>query len=217
MSKRNCYDCIRAVVREKTTTSHTRGAVTATGTGRNISVSNNIATDIKQDVLLEFPDGKIVKTVLINESIDAPVGHAIFIAFLKGEPIAYRLSGDDQIHSLGYTSQKSSMTGKEFMLLLAPVAGTLFGFAFASTPDKYYENGQMREHHAGQAVAGVGLAVTALSIWLMRSWIPYFVGTAVSGVATAITAIVHYSRENQGRKQLLSDLKKEFDTLEMQG
>lgn len=214
MSKRKCYDCIRAVVREKTTTSHTSGSVTASGRGKHITVSNTIGTDIKQDVLLEFPNGKIVKTVLINESIDAPVGQAIFIAFMKGEPVAYRLDRDDQVHSLGYASQRSSLSGQEFLLLAAPVAGTLFGCAYAFIPDKYYENGEMKEHHAGQVVAGVGLAVTALSIWAMRSWVPYFIGTAIFGVATAITAMAHSSRENQGRTRLLEDIKREFDAMD---
>lgn len=214
MSKRKCYDCIRAVVREKTTTSHTTGSVTASGRGKHITVSNTVGTDIKQEVLLEFPNGKIVKTVLINESIDGPVGQAIFIAFMKGEPVAYRLDRDNEVHPLGYASQRSSLSGQEFLLLAAPVAGTLFGCAYASIPDKYYENGEIKEHHAGQAVAGLGLALTALSIWAMRSWVPYFMGTAIFGVATAITAIIHNSRENKGRIRLLGDLKREFDVMD---
>lgn len=129
-----------------------------------MTVSNTIGTNIKQEVLLEFPDGKIVKTVLINESIDAPVGQAIYIAFVKGEPIAYRLDRHDEVHSLGYASQRSTLTGQEFLLLLAPVSGTLFGISSTFMPDKYYENGEMKEHHAGQVVAGLGLAGTALSM-----------------------------------------------------
>lgn len=215
MSKRKYYDCIRAVVRDKTTTSHTSGSVTATGSGKNVSVSNNIRTNIKQDVLLEFPDGEIVKTVLINESIDAPIGHAISIAFVKGEPIAYQVNRNGEIHALGYARQQSTLTGQEFMLLIAPVAGTLFGISSTFVPDKYYENGEMKEHHAGQFVAGLGLAATALSMWVMKSWIPYFFGTAVAGVATAISAMIHYARENQGRKRLLNDVKREFDAMDV--
>lgn len=213
MNKRKYYDCIRAVVRDRTTTSHTSGSVTATGKGRNMSVSNTVRTNIKQEVLLEFPEGKIVKTVLINESIDAPVGQAIYIAFVKGEPIAYRLDRHERVHSLGYASQRSALTGQE-LLLLAPVSGTLFACSFAFMPDKYYDNGEMKEHHAGQVVAGVGLVATALSIWTMRSWVPYFIGTAITGAAMVITTVIHNLRENRGRNRLLEDVKREFDAMQ---
>ena len=57
MSDSPVFKCLPVIVRDKVVSSHTSGSVTASGQGRNVSVSNTVSTVVVLDVVLEFPDG----------------------------------------------------------------------------------------------------------------------------------------------------------------
>lgn len=213
MSKKPVYECLSVTVRDKTVSSHTSGSVTTTTQGKNVSVRNNIGTNVKLEVVLEFPDGDFLPIILINESLHAPIGKKILMAFKKGEPVAYQVTPIGEIYPLGYIRDRDTFTAQEFMLMALPVVGTMSSLGLASVSDTYYENGEMKVYNGSRITAAVGMVAIALSIYITKGWLAYVVGTALCAVPNTISRIYHGSKENTGRKLMLEDIRKEFDKL----
>lgn len=216
MSKKTVVKYVAVIVRDKTVSSHTSGSVTTTKQGNNVSVSNNIGTNVKLELVLEFPDGDLLPVILLNESLHAPVGKKILMAFKEGEPIAYQVTPVGQVYPLGYVTEKSSTGSQEFWGLTMPLAGTFFSLALLALPLTYYEDGEMKNYNGGKIVAAAGLAFTALATYIGRGWLGYIIGTALSGIATLATSVHANSKENAGRKLMLNEIKSEFDKLKVQ-
>lgn len=116
MSRRPAFDCAAVILRDKTVTSHTSGSVTTTKQGNNVSVSNNIGTHVKLEALLEFQNGDLLPAILIDESLHAPVGKKILMAFKSGEPVAYQVTPNGEIYTLGYISERETFTFQDFIM-----------------------------------------------------------------------------------------------------
>src|SRR5690606_29238547 len=118
----------------------TSGSVTASGQGRNVSVSNTVSTDVVLDVVLEFPDGDLLPIKLVNESLHAPVGQKILMAFKSGEPIAYQVTPMGKVYPLGYAAEVSEYTFKDFGYLACFGSGTFLAGAMIFMDQSYYED-----------------------------------------------------------------------------
>ncbi|SEM38824.1 hypothetical protein SAMN04487857_101505 [Pseudomonas sp. ok272] len=213
MSKKPVFKCLPVIIRDKTVSSHTTGSVTTSKQGNNVSVTNNIGTDVKLEVVLEFPDGDLLPTILINESLHAPVGQKILMAFKEGQPVAYQVTPVGAIYPLGYVTRKSTLSAQDVMFMAIPIGGTIAGVGMACTSDSYYEDGEMKPYNASRLTGGLGLAAISLGIYVTGSWVAYIVGTALSAIPNTISCVYSNMKENAGRKLMLGDIKTEFDKL----
>lgn len=213
MSRRPAFDCAAVILRDKTVTSHTSGSVTTTKQGNNVSVSNNIGTHVKLEALLEFQNGDLLPAILIDESLHAPVGKKILMAFKSGEPVAYQVTPNGEIYTLGYISERETFTFQDFIMFALPGVGTFFSLVSLAVTQTYYEHGEFKTYNGNKIVVAAGLAVTALSVYIAKGWFGYVVGTALTAVGFSISAIIGNSKANEGRKLMLREIKNEFDKL----
>lgn len=207
------FKCLPVTVRDKVVSSHTSGSVTASGQGRNVSVSNTVSTDVILDVVLEFPDGDLLPIKLVNESLHAPVGQKILMAFKSGEPIAYQVTPMGKVYPLGYAAGVSEFTLKDFGYLACFGSGTLFSGAMIFMDQSYYEDGKMKVFSATKIVSAVCLAGVGLATYITKGWLGYIGGTAVASIPIMISCLIYNSKENAGRKLMLQDAAKKFEEL----
>ncbi|UVL90961.1 hypothetical protein [Pseudomonas sichuanensis] len=213
MTNSPVFKCLPVIVRDKVVSSHTSGSVTATGQGRNISVSNTVSTNVILDVVLEFPDGDLLPIKLINESLHAPIGQKILMAFKGGEPIAYQVTPMGKVYPLGYTTNVSEFTLKDFGYLACFGSGTFFSGAMIFMDESYYRNGEMKPYSATKVVSALCLAGVGLATYVTKGWLGYIGGTAVASFPIMISCMIHNSKENAGRKEMLQDVAKKFEGL----
>lgn len=213
MSDSPVFKCLPVIVRDKVVSSHTSGSVTASGQGRNVSVSNTVSTDVVLDVVLEFPDGDLLPIKLVNESLHAPVGQKILMAFKSGEPIAYQVTPMGKVYPLGYAAEVSEYTFKDFGYLACFGSGTFLAGAMIFMDQSYYEDGRMKVFSATKIVSAVCLAGVGLATYITKGWLGYIGGTAAASIPIMISCLIHNSKENAGRKLMLQDAAKKFEEL----
>ncbi|MBO0493395.1 MULTISPECIES: hypothetical protein [Pseudomonas] len=213
MNRKPAFICTPVIVRDKTVTSHTTGSVTTSTQGRNVSVRNSIGTSVKLEALLEFPDGALLPAILIDESLHAPVGKKILMAFKSGEPVAYQVTPNGEVYALGYITEKETFTFQDFTMFTLPGVGTFFSLVSLAVTQTYYEHGEFKTYNGNKIVVAAGIAVTALGVYIAKGWFGYIVGTALTGIGFSISAIIGNSKANAGRKLMLGEIKNEFDKL----
>jgi len=154
--------------------------------------------------------------MLTNESLQAPVGQKIIMAFKDGDPIAYQATRTGRIFKLGYLNNKS-FNGfidavQAFVAFALPVIGTFFSFGMVVENWYFYKDGKMQVFNESKIVSGVGLAAVALATGF-GGLAGYLIGTAAVAVPLFITSFRHGMAEEEGRKLMLADIEKEFDKL----
>ncbi|WP_143486063.1 hypothetical protein [Pseudomonas sp. PA15(2017)] len=210
MNKRSVFKCEAVIVREKSSISKTGGSVTASTRGKHTTVTNTLHTDIVLEIILEHSDGEFKKYELVNESLDAPVGKKILMAFKDDKPCGYQVTPRSPVCSLGYTSQKGSLSGQDFWFCIMPGAGTLIGLFMLYNDETYYQDGEMKVYNPAKVSGLISLLGVACTCLLMNPWIGYFLGTAAFGVLNAIVFSLHYGKENSGRRSMLEDINENF-------
>lgn len=210
MSKNPVFTCEAVIVREKATISKTGGSVTTSTRGRHTTVTNHVHTDVVLELLLEHANGEFKKYEVVNESLEAPVGQRILMAFKDNKPCGYQVTPTGVVRSLGYTSEKGSLSGQDFWICIMPGGGTLLSLVMLFNDEKYYENGEMKVYNPMKLAGLVSLVGVASACALMNPWFGYFAGTAAFGVLNAIMHSFHYNKENAGRKRMFEDIRDKF-------
>lgn len=210
MSKKPVFECKAVIVREKTAISKTGGSVTTSTRGRHTTVTNHVHTDVVLELLLEHSNGEFKKYEVVNESLDAPVGQKILMAFKDNKPCGYQVTPTSPVYSLGYTSEKGSLSGQDFWICIMPGGGTLLSLVMLYNSETYYQDGEIKAYRPARIAGLVSLIGVTSACLLMNPWFGYFAGTAAFGVLNAIVLASHHGKENAGRKRMFEDIRDKF-------
>lgn len=210
MSKSPVFKCETVIIREKIAVSKTGGSVTTSTRGRHTTVTNNVYTDVVLELLLEHSNGEFKKYEVVNESLEAPVGQKILMAFKDDKPCGYQVTPTGIVRSLGYTSEKGSLSGQDFWFCIMPGGGTLISLVMLFNDEKYYQDGEMKVYSPVKISGLVSLIGVTSACLLMNPWFGYFAGTAAFGVLNAIVYGFHHGKENAGRKRMFEDIREKF-------
>lgn len=213
MDDNKVFKCFPVVVKDKTSTSRTSGSVSTNVRGDTVTVNNTVSTNVDLEVLLEFPNGEILPFHILNESLYAPVGSKILMAFKDGKPIAYKTSPGGAVYALGYTNEKYGLSSSEFFLMV-PFVGSIIAGMLLFASETYYKNGEIVPDYTANVVAALGLGGTALAVFLTEEVVAgFFIGTPLSGIALCIAMAIFNGKANAGRKSMLEDVKNKFATM----
>jgi len=200
-------------LRDKTVTSRTSGSVTASARGRDVTVSNNIDTDVVTEAIIEFPDGGQETIILLNESFKVPVGQKILLCFLKGDPVAYQATKGGRIMTLGYLNEKGNQGfadgARAFGMLVVPGLGTLMTLGVLGSTLTYYKDGQITAFNTIKGIAAASLAAVALATFAAGFW-GYLLGNAVAAIPNLIAMHKHGELEDAGRREIFSIAERQF-------
>ena len=210
MENKPVFRCEVVIIREKTAISQTSGSVTTSTRGRHTTVTNNINTDVVLKLLLEHSNGEFKTYEVVNETIEAPVGQKILMAFLGDKPCGYQVTPTGVVRSLGYTSGNSSLSAQDFWICIMPGGGTLLSLVMLYNSETYYQDGEMKAYRPARVAGLVSLLGVASACLLMNPWFGYFAGTAAFGVLNAVMHGFHHSKENAGRKRMFEDIRDKF-------
>lgn len=210
MSNNSVFKCEAVVIREKTVISKTGGSMTTSTRGKHTTVTNTLYTDVVLELLLEHSNGEFKKYEVVNESVEAPVGQKILMAFKDGKPCGYQVTPRSPVYSLGYTSEKGSLSGQDFWFCIMPGAGTLISLYMLFNSETFYQDREMKVYNPAKISGLVSLLGVLFTCLLMNPWIGYFVGTAAFGVLNAIVFSLHYGKENSGRRSMFEDINENF-------
>lgn len=221
MASRNPYDCAVVTVKDKTTASHTSGSVTTRKEGRNVSVSNNVSTTIVHSVIVEFDDGEQIPLHIENQDFHVPVNQKTLIAFKRGSPVAYQPTKTGKPYTLNYLRTGSSWFDFQgfiaaLIMLCLPVFGTLMQFGVLVKDLEFYQGGKMVQFNEAKIAALIALIISPIGFVMAKGFLGYVVACALGGFAVAIANARHERVEFLGKKDMLTDIVKDFEEFKPQ-